>query len=170
LTVLLRRNVVTGATVMMRRSLFDIAAPFPTDWVHDEWLGVIAAALGGIGFYPEPLVDYRQHAQNQIGVQRRSLRRKLGMLLEEGTRRNKRQLSRAEVLVERIDALGDLVPDHNRELAMAKLRHESARVRMPANRALRVMPVLREFATGGYSQFARGRKDVLLDVMQPRRR
>ena len=44
LNVLLRLNVVTGATTVFRRSLVDSAVPFPASWVHDEWLAVIAAA------------------------------------------------------------------------------------------------------------------------------
>ncbi|MBX9718337.1 MAG: glycosyltransferase, partial [Microbacteriaceae bacterium] len=36
--VLLRRNLVTGATVILRRSLAETAAPFPPSWLHDEWL------------------------------------------------------------------------------------------------------------------------------------
>ena len=58
---LLRRNLVTGATVVLRRRLVDAAAPFPDGWVHDEWLAVIAAATGSLRLLPEQLIDYRQH-------------------------------------------------------------------------------------------------------------
>ncbi len=43
--VLLRRNLVTGATVVLRRDLLTSALPIGADWIHDEWLAMIAAAL-----------------------------------------------------------------------------------------------------------------------------
>ena len=40
---LLRRNLVTGATALVRRSLLKQALPFPPEWLHDEWLAMVAA-------------------------------------------------------------------------------------------------------------------------------
>jgi glycosyltransferase involved in cell wall biosynthesis len=39
--VFLKRNLATGATMMLRRQLLDVATPFPTEWVHDEWLALL---------------------------------------------------------------------------------------------------------------------------------
>ena len=66
LSVLLRRNVVTGAATVVRRELALRAMPFPDAWVHDEWLAVIASAFGGVRMLDRELMDYRQHASNQI--------------------------------------------------------------------------------------------------------
>src|SRR4030095_7340214 len=57
--VFLRRNLVTGATTVFRRSLLDAALPFSDAWVHDEWLAAIAAATACVGGAPEPAIDYR---------------------------------------------------------------------------------------------------------------
>ena len=37
LSALLRRNSVTGATMMIRSSLLEQALPVPDGWIHDEW-------------------------------------------------------------------------------------------------------------------------------------
>ena len=50
---LLRRNLVTGATAMVRRELIAVAAPFPEPWVHDEWLAMVASATGQLDYLPE---------------------------------------------------------------------------------------------------------------------
>ncbi|MGH8163306.1 MAG: glycosyltransferase family 2 protein, partial [Rhodanobacteraceae bacterium] len=71
--VLLRRNLATGATLALRRALLADAMPFPDEWVHDEWLAIIAASLGEVDCLETPLMDYRQHGGNQIGAQRRNL-------------------------------------------------------------------------------------------------
>ncbi|AOZ68097.1 glycosyl transferase family 1 [Rhodobacter xanthinilyticus] len=73
---LLYRNNITGMTVLMRRRVVEIALPFPQQsgvhFYHDLWLGLVAAALGGVRLIPEPLVDYRQHGANTIGAVDRS--------------------------------------------------------------------------------------------------
>ncbi|MFD2173088.1 glycosyl transferase family 1, partial [Rhodobacter lacus] len=73
---LLYRNNITGMTVLMRRRVVEIALPFPQQsgvhFYHDLWLGLVAAALGGVTLVPEALVDYRQHGANAIGAVDRS--------------------------------------------------------------------------------------------------
>ncbi|SOC06461.1 rhamnosyltransferase WsaF family glycosyltransferase [Rhodobacter maris] len=73
---LLYRNNITGMTLIMRRRVVEIALPFPPQsgvhFYHDLWLGLIAAALGGVKLLPEVLVDYRQHGANAIGAVDRS--------------------------------------------------------------------------------------------------
>jgi hypothetical protein len=69
---LLYRNNITGMTTLMRPRLLRLALPFPAQsgvhFYHDLWLGLLAAATGGVHLIPEPLVDYRQHGANAIGA------------------------------------------------------------------------------------------------------
>lgn len=37
-------------------------------WAHDYWFGVIAALYGGLKSINEPLIYYRQHESNTIGI------------------------------------------------------------------------------------------------------
>lgn len=81
---LLYRNTVTGMTTLMRRSLVELALPFPRQsgvyFYHDLWLALLAAATGEIALIRQPLVDYRQHAGNVMGAvdrRRKVLRRRL---------------------------------------------------------------------------------------------
>jgi glycosyltransferase involved in cell wall biosynthesis len=64
----LRRNLATGATTAFRRELLDDALPFPAEWVHDEWLAILAAARDAVRLVRDPEVDYRLHGTNPIGV------------------------------------------------------------------------------------------------------
>ncbi len=67
-SVMLRRNLVTGATTLFRRELLAVAMPVPAGWIHDEWLGIVAAATRAAPpSSPRPLTRYRQHGANQIG-------------------------------------------------------------------------------------------------------
>lgn len=162
---LLRRNLLTGATMMVRRDLVDRAAPFPESWVHDEWLAVVAAVSGGVGVVGEPLVGYRQHGGNQIGVTKVDSRTRLERLRAPRTVRNARLLARAIALADRLEELGASEPQV--ELVRQKVEHERIRSALPEGRLRRVVPVVREFATGRYGRFGRGAQDVLRDLVQP---
>jgi glycosyltransferase involved in cell wall biosynthesis len=164
--ILMRRNVVTGATVMVRRQLAVDAAPFPSAWVHDEWLAIVAAARDGVDVIDEQLIDYRQHQSNEIGVKRLSVLGKSRRMLEPGAERSARLLARAAQLAERLRAI-DGVEESRRAAAQQKLKHEQMRSALGVHRLTRIVPVLRELATGRYSAFGRGGFDAVRDLLQP---
>lgn len=166
LDVLLRRNVVTGATTVFRRSLLDAAVPFPTAWVHDEWLAIIAAITGRVDFLPEKLTDYRQHASNQIGAAKLTLGDKVGRLREPRAVRNQRLLARAEVLHARVPGLRVTGAPNIGEFAARKVAHERFRSGLPVVRAFRLVPIVVEAASGAYQKFGRARYDMLRDLLQ----
>jgi glycosyltransferase involved in cell wall biosynthesis len=165
---LLRRNLATGATVVFRRSLLPQALPFPPEWVHDEWLAIIAAATGRVGVLREPTIDYRLHGGNQIGVAEPTLRYKLRRVFEPRGDRNAVLATRFAVLAERLAALGDAVAPHDLAAARAKAAFEAERAALPANRLRRIRPVLALRRRGLYPAYAsRGAADVLRDLLQP---
>lgn len=65
---LLIRNFVTGCAMLMRADVAKKAVPFVDSLVHDQWLAIIAALNGRIEVIREPLINYRQHQNNQTGV------------------------------------------------------------------------------------------------------
>jgi hypothetical protein len=86
---LIAKNVVSGCTAAFRPSLLSVALPFPTlgdstPFHHDLWLALCAAATGRIATVHQPLIDYRQHLGNVLGVQeRRNLWRDPSLALRE---------------------------------------------------------------------------------------
>ena len=166
--LLLKRNVVAGATTVFRRELLAHAIPFPDTWVHDEWLAMIASVTGQVDFLPEQLIDYRQHSSNQIGARKPTLGDRLGRLQEPRIERNRRLTARAESLVDRLVELEE-VPDRALQSARRKWEHEKARSALPASRIRRLIPVLRAAVAGRYRRFGRTRYDILRDLLQPAR-
>lgn len=64
-------NTVTGCTVLMNAALLRRALPIPEQaMMHDWWLSLVASRFGRILYIDEPLVDYRQHANNTLGARR----------------------------------------------------------------------------------------------------
>jgi glycosyltransferase involved in cell wall biosynthesis len=163
----IRRNLATGATVVFRRELLAAALPFPSSWVHDEWLAVVAAALGGVAVVEDRTIDYRLHGGNQIGVATPTLRHKLSRILERRGDRNRVLAARFEELARRLETI-DGVPVSRRTAAQAKAAFETRRAAFPPNRLRRALPVLRLAATGEYARYAsRGSADILRDLIQP---
>lgn len=165
--VLLRRNLVTGATAVIRRDIVERALPVPEGWIHDEWLAIVAAALGRTAVLREPLVDYRQHGGNQIGATKLTWRGRVRKLREPREERNENLLIRAEALVSRIDDLAPEVTARRRTFAVLKLDHERVRYALPDRRAGRIGPVLVEWMRGRYGRYGLGAQDVLRDLVQP---
>ena len=62
-------NIVTGATIGMRKSFVPETLPFPVvkDFYHDEWIGLIAASRNKLHFFDERYFKYRIHENQQVG-------------------------------------------------------------------------------------------------------
>jgi hypothetical protein len=84
LGALVAQNPVTGCTVMVNRALADLVAPpFFGVAMHDWWLALVAAALGGLDFVDVPTVLYRQHGANTVGARSaRTLRYRVSRALD----------------------------------------------------------------------------------------
>lgn len=72
LELLLRQNIVTGATMAFRASFVKLISPIPPDalLVHDIWIAWVVASIADIAFISEPLIKYRQHPKQQTGFLR----------------------------------------------------------------------------------------------------
>ena len=80
IAVLLRLPVATGATMVFRSELQQYLGEIPQDWVHDAWIAWMAALTGRLYPLNEPLVQYRIHTGQQLGLSRESGRQRLRRL------------------------------------------------------------------------------------------
>jgi hypothetical protein len=164
--VFLRRNLVTGATAMFRRRLLAAALPFSDEWVHDEWLAALAAATGRVDVLPEALIDYRQHGSNQIGAKRPTLADKLAKAMQARGSKHMQRWRRAQALLDRLLALQGQVPEAIVDAQRGKVAHQRFRAELPASRMARLLPVLREAASGRYERFGRGKQAIAQDLLE----
>jgi glycosyltransferase involved in cell wall biosynthesis len=68
--LLLRKFIVTGATMAFRKKIVPIMFPIPETnfYIHDNWIATISSTIGKVDFIKEPLILYRQHNNNIIGA------------------------------------------------------------------------------------------------------
>lgn len=64
------RNMVTGATLCIKKETKDFIFPFPDAkaMYHDEWIALILSYKNTLFYSTEKLISYRVHASQQIGV------------------------------------------------------------------------------------------------------
>ncbi len=165
--VLLRRNLATGATIVFRRELLQRALPFPDEWLHDEWLAVIASIAGGVDVIEQATIGYRQHAANQVGAPQGSVLRLARKLWTARGDRHGRRAARARALCERLAAERSPAVEPLLQKANERLRHELARAALPGGRLARIRPVLGELVKGRYARFGYGVRGALRDLLEP---
>jgi glycosyltransferase involved in cell wall biosynthesis len=161
LQVLCRRNLVTGATAAFRRRLLDIALPFPAALVHDEWLGLVAAAYGRISLLDAATILYRQHANNALGMPLE--KSKPGGLTPRGDFHAKFAVRVAEL----VSLLSELTPAGAVEpppILQEMKTHIEFRANLPVENVKRVASVLSEWKSGRYGIFSNGFRSVLRDI------
>lgn len=167
LEIYCRRNLVTGAATAFRRDLLSLATPFPSEWVHDEWLAAIAASCGRVVMLPERLLLYRLHGRNTIGIPKN-----FGEYVSHGWRRL-REVSRQEFFRRRILRLEQWLArvqsmdgDHVSEASdiQGALTHFYNRSQMAVNPFSRFSVILEEWRSGRYMYYSGGYLGVLRDL------
>jgi glycosyltransferase involved in cell wall biosynthesis len=159
---LLRRDVVTGATLAFRASYRDLLLPIPPGWVHDAWIALILSSVAWGVPVAEPLIRYRQHARQQIGERRRNLYQQFQVarrLTIDDFRRVTEAHGAALERVERQSGGGPAV-----QSLRQKVRHLDRRVRIHDSGAWRWPLVLHEWLRGNYAKYSRGWKAVAQDL------
>jgi hypothetical protein len=164
--VLLRRSLATGATIALRRTLLAEALPFPGGWVHDEWLAIVAAALGGFDCVEQPLVDYRQHGRNQMGMPERTFAIRWSELWMPSADPVKELVERYQALREHLFVLGQKIPASELESVDGKLGHLRARAALGGRPWRRAPAVLNEAMSGHYRRYAAGWRSALRDLLR----
>jgi len=167
--VFARRVVAAGTTLAFRARYAPLLHPFPDlPSTHDAWIAFLVACVADCALVDRPLVRYRLHGDNQIGLRRFDLRGQL--------RQARRQLARGAFAQDVAffelarSRLADAAPDFTvrpgvRQVVGQKLAHARSRDAMPASLAARLPTVWRELASGRYHRYAYGLKSVAQDVL-----
>jgi glycosyltransferase involved in cell wall biosynthesis len=170
LHVLLKHNVVTGATMAFRAGLKSIVLPIPNEYVHDEWIALLASSIGMYGvFIEEPLIQYRQHPQQMIGGEKVVFTEQIKhAFLARGQSFHSllhQEEAKYRKALEQLTVTGQLT-QVARRLFDAKIQH--ARVRQAIHKRphyARFFGVSRELLTLRYRRFSGGWKSAARDLL-----
>ncbi|AVG24565.1 rhamnosyltransferase [Pontimonas salivibrio] len=164
---LVRRNLVTGQTALLRRDLIDQAGPIPEGYVHDEWWALVAASQDGLLLDPRVFQHYRQHGGNEIGAEKSGLVRLRERFGEPQSAFRVRHKTRHTGLAEYLESPAWSGTPQAKKLLMGRIAHYAWQESLPASRGARLLPIIWHYLTGDYRRYRRGLFDALRDLFQP---
>jgi glycosyltransferase involved in cell wall biosynthesis len=164
--VLLKHNVVTGATMAFRSTFKDLVLPIPADWVHDAWIAFLISAVSELGIIRKPLVQYRQHPGSQIGAVKTGFSDRVDHARRLSPEAYSAVADRYRTAYDRLRTSG-WTPRHPRTMSkvLAKIRHSRARSELPRNLARRLFFVAGELLTLRYHRFSFGFHSAAKDLI-----
>ena len=165
--ILLKRPLVTGATLAFRKRYFDLLSPIPANYVHDRWLSFLFAILGRYELVPDPLIQYRLHKGQQMGPGSLTLRDRIAKARTIGPRSYLQEIEQYRLLYERLEERCASFPHSERALQEIerKISHLRHRVRLRSTSAARTPMILQEMFNGGYWRYADGWKSIVKDLV-----
>lgn len=169
LDVLCNHPVITGATLAFHRECFDIMRPIPSRQFHDAWISFLLAACGRFVLISEPLMQYRQHQDQQVGIGASllPLSQQIPLAMKTGETSRLEEEDRFEELYLALRERADILP--NAKAAMkrveGKLAHLRRRSRLAEPGIARVFDVLHETLTGAYWHYSSGWKSIAKDLI-----
>jgi len=146
LPVLLARRAVTGAALTCTSDLLAAALPFPVSTVHDHWIGLLAAATGELIPLDEPLIDYRLHGANAIGLGARNPLRRIRERIDAGDVPGREVATLSTLL----DRAGTKMTAGDRSRVERAIAHHRWRTELPTGLVARAAAATRELIRGGY--------------------
>lgn len=161
--LLLRQDVVTGATLVFCSALLPKILPIPEGWVHDSWIAWIAVLYSSLAFSPEPLIKYRLHSHQQIGVAAESIATRVHKVQNAGNSQYSLIEQRFTTLRERVLATPSGTCASIAEELDGKIRHASYQASLPNNRAMRAVQIAK--AWPNYRRYTRGLVTAVRDLM-----
>jgi hypothetical protein len=163
--VILRQNIVTGATMAFAASMRELVLPIDSRWMHDGWIALLVAAVAPVSAIGKPLVQYRQHPAQSIGAARRSLYQQYLNAKKLDARWFSLQSTLYEAALARLSSPGRFcVPARNLELLRKKISHWRRRSAIRDGKIARFLPSATEFLTLRYRRFSLGWKSFAQDL------
>lgn len=174
LDVLITGWTVTGATMAFRSRFVKLSLPIPDEieMIHDGWIALTIAAVADIVALDEPLIQYRQHAQQQIGAPARkeTAPEPRGVQAIETAFRRRNSSADLHKILETLEArLSAQASDYDTRKALSFVSdyafHLNVRANLPQRRLNRVPSILRELLSLRYHEYANGFKSAAKDLV-----
>ncbi|ODT74361.1 MAG: glycosyl transferase [Nitrosomonadales bacterium SCN 54-20] len=162
LGVLIKHPVVTGATMAFRSHYRDLVLPLTDTW-HDAWISFLIGATSHLDAVPSPLVTYRLHNGNQLGIPRRGRNRGKSCEVVYGP-----MVRRYEMVLQRLQERAGTFPCSTINLGRIEEALSFLRVRaaLPDARWRRLPGVLHELAVLRYHRYAYGFHSLYKDLVR----
>jgi glycosyltransferase involved in cell wall biosynthesis len=167
LNVLVRHPVVTGSTLAFQKEFFHLLTPIPTDEIHDRWIAFMLAACGRFQIIPTPLMQYRRHDRQQVGLPPRIHRERMARAKTKGKNSYIEEINRFREIYGRLQSRRSdfRYAESALKKIEQKLSHLEHRAYLPGMKVARVPRVLFEILNGHYWRYSGGWISIAKDLM-----
>jgi glycosyltransferase involved in cell wall biosynthesis len=173
--ILLKRNVVTGATMAFRKEFVEKFTPIPTEipnTIHDAWISLVIAANSDVKFIEKSLIKYRQHANQQIGVDWQFKSRKRDESYQKSIAFHHKEIERLHYMRSFFQQFAyfqtknyEKLIDQNLLEKENLIKHYEARLNLAENKLKRIPMIFAQLKNGNYAKFSNGWKSAAKDLI-----
>lgn len=165
LEILLREPLVCGATMAFRANFSDLILPIPESGplIHDGWIALLIAAVAEIDFVSRPLVKYRQHSAQQIGMWNTGTVENIVRSRRVDRSCYVTQANQVNEAFERLSAYG--LSPRSETLLREKISHLHERAHLPAPQFQRWRSIGKEVVNRRYHRFSKGWFSAAKDLL-----
>ncbi len=164
--VILRNNIVTGATMAFAARFKSLILPIDPLWFHDGWIALLISAFASARAIRQPLIRYRQHPAQSVGALQRTLYQQYQAAKKMdrhvfATHTKMYEAAKARLETWRDEPLraADLM-----EKLSDKIRHYRVRSEIRLRQRTRFVPSLAELITLRYQRYSLGWKSFAQDL------
>jgi glycosyltransferase involved in cell wall biosynthesis len=173
-------NYFPGATMAFKKCYRSIISPIPKHldpctWLHDGWIAILLSQACEVELVPEPLIKYRQHENNQIGIKDICLDNKFLRLLSfiKGQKIYKRDILIDSLEKQKLNFLlvyqrlkeNDLLTETAERLLNGKIQHLTQRINLSSSIHKRIVSVLGELGSINYHRYSYGISTAIRDIL-----
>jgi hypothetical protein len=167
LRLLLKHNLIAGASLAVRASFKEVVLPIPAGWMHDYWIVLLGSALSRGVAIPQRLYRYRSHASQVCGLRKKSLGEVVKESVATGWQVSLEKVERFREVQRRLDAVGASYHCslERIELLGQKEAHLLKRASLRSASGLsRTIGVLAEASTGRYQRYSNSWFSIVRDL------
>ena len=161
--VLLKHNVVTGATMAFRSVFREKILPISPLWIHDSWIAFLISIISDIKFIDKELIDYRQHKDQQIGGIKNSIKEQIA--ISTSVKDYNFQIKQYEQIIEYISNNNFISGNHVVSKISDKIMHLNNRQDIyRCNGAKKIIKSIRELVCARYHRYSNGYNSFIKDI------
>ena len=139
--------------------------PFGPEWIHDGWIAWIIVLYSRLSYLSEPLICYRIHTSQQVGVPQDS------SFWQRINRARRAGVESQLLLARQFESLRNFWREHPTDRYATldddlkeKIRHSYLRAQLPSGKLRRFLLIVRNVS--GYRRFSIGWISMAKDLLQ----
>jgi glycosyltransferase involved in cell wall biosynthesis len=165
INTMLKKDIVTGATLAFRSSMIEYIIPIDMRYIHDTWIAMLAASQGRLGAIPDKLMKYRVYQNQSLGIKKQTLFNNLTSVYASDKKTFLKNIDKHNSVLNRLH-MYNLESDSGTSEIIQKINFLRNRVDYSNNFFKRLLQIIFVINKGGYFKYSyNGFYSILKDII-----